>query len=83
VPQTSSEREAAQAAFRGAARALFISGDTIAAFLDLRDARPGRGVHGDARVGDRPPRQGEAGAPAQAGAVPGAEVRRRASTGPT
>ena len=33
MPQTSSEREAAQASFRDAARALFISGDTIAAFL--------------------------------------------------
>lgn len=34
MPQKSSEREAAQAAFHGAARALFISGDTIGAFLD-------------------------------------------------
>ena len=39
MPQTSSEREAAQAAFRGAARALFISGDTIGAFL--ASATPG------------------------------------------
>ena len=29
MPQTSSEREAAQASFRDAARALFISGDTM------------------------------------------------------
>ena len=40
MPQTSSEREAAQAAFRGAARALFISGDTIGAFL--ASATPGQ-----------------------------------------
>lgn len=40
MPQTSSERETAQAAFRGAARAPFISGDTIGAFL--ASATPGR-----------------------------------------
>ena len=40
MPQTSSERETAQAAFRGAARALFISGDTIDAFL--ASATPGQ-----------------------------------------
>ena len=40
MPQTSSERGAAQAAFRAAARALFISGDTIAAFLG--SATPGQ-----------------------------------------
>ena len=40
MPQTSSERETAQAAFRGAARALFISGDTIGAFL--ASATPGQ-----------------------------------------
>lgn len=40
MPQTSSGREAAQAAFRGAARALFISGDTIGAFL--ASATPGQ-----------------------------------------
>ena len=40
MPQTSSEREAAQAAFRGAARALFVSGDTIGAFL--ASATPGQ-----------------------------------------
>lgn len=40
MPQTSSEREAAQAAFCGAARALFISGDTIGAFL--ASATPGQ-----------------------------------------
>lgn len=40
MPQTSSEREAAQASFRDAARALFISGDTIAAFL--ASATPGQ-----------------------------------------
>ena len=40
MPQTSSEREASQAAFRGAARALFISGDTIDAFL--ASATPGQ-----------------------------------------
>ena len=39
MPQTSSERGAAQAGFRGAARALFISGDTIDAFL--ASATPG------------------------------------------
>lgn len=38
--QTSSGRETAQAAFRGAARALFISGDTIGAFL--ASATPGQ-----------------------------------------
>jgi hypothetical protein len=42
----------------------------------LRDAGAGGGVHGDARVGGRPPRQGEAGAPARAGEVPRAEVDR-------
>ena len=40
MPQTSSEREASQAAFRGAARALFISGDTTGAFL--ASATPGQ-----------------------------------------
>lgn len=40
MPQKSSEREAAQEAFRGAARALFISGDTIGAFL--ASATPGQ-----------------------------------------
>lgn len=40
MPTTSSEREAAQASFRDAARALFISGDTIAAFL--ASATPGQ-----------------------------------------
>lgn len=40
MPQTSSERGASQAAFRGAARALFISGDTIDAFL--ASATPGQ-----------------------------------------
>ena len=40
MPQTSSERGAAQASFRAAARALFISGDTIAAFL--ASATPGQ-----------------------------------------
>ncbi len=40
MPRTSPGREAAQAAFRGAARALFISGDTIGAFL--ASATPGR-----------------------------------------
>lgn len=40
MPQTSPGREAAQAAFRGAARALFISGDTIGAFL--ASATPGQ-----------------------------------------
>ena len=40
MPQTSSEREAAQASFCDAARALFISGDTIAAFL--ASATPGQ-----------------------------------------
>lgn len=40
MPLTSSEREAAQAAFRGAARALFVSGDTIGAFL--ASATPGQ-----------------------------------------
>ena len=40
MPQTSSEREAAQAALRAAARALFISGDTIASFLG--SATPGQ-----------------------------------------
>ena len=40
MPQTSSEREAAQASFRDADRALFISGDTIAAFL--ASATPGQ-----------------------------------------
>ena len=40
MPMTSSEREAAQASFRDAARALFISGDTIAAFL--ASATPGQ-----------------------------------------
>ena len=40
MPQTSSEREASQAAFRGAARALCISGDTIDAFL--ASATPGQ-----------------------------------------
>lgn len=40
MPQTSSERGAAQASFRDAARALFISGDTIAAFL--ASATPGQ-----------------------------------------
>lgn len=40
MPQTSSGRETAQAAFRGAARAPFISGDTIGAFL--APATPGR-----------------------------------------
>ena len=35
-----------------------------------RDARAGRGVHGDARVGDRPPRRDAEGAAAQAGEVP-------------
>lgn len=39
MPQTSSERGAAQAAFRAAARALLISGDTIDAFL--ASATPG------------------------------------------
>ena len=33
-------------------------------------------MHGDARVGDRAPRQGEAGAPAQAGEVPRSQVGR-------
>ena len=40
MPQTSPGREAAQAAFRGAARALFVSGDTIGAFL--ASATPGQ-----------------------------------------
>lgn len=40
MPQTSPGREAAQAAFRGAARALFMSGDTIGAFL--ASATPGQ-----------------------------------------
>jgi len=40
MPRTSPGREAAQAAFRGAARALFISGDTIGAFL--ASATPGQ-----------------------------------------
>lgn len=40
MPRTSSEREAAQAAFCDAARALFISGDTIGAFL--ASATPGQ-----------------------------------------
>lgn len=40
MPQTSSGRETAQAAFRGAARAPFISGDTIGA--SLAPATPGR-----------------------------------------
>lgn len=40
MPMTSSEREAAHAAFRGAARALFISGDTIDGFL--AQATPGQ-----------------------------------------
>ena len=40
MPQTSSERGAAQASFRDAARALFITGDTIAAFL--ASATPGQ-----------------------------------------
>jgi len=40
VPQTSSERGVTQASFRDAARALFISGDTIAAFL--ASATPGQ-----------------------------------------
>ena len=40
MPMTSSEREAAQASFRDAARALFISGDTIASFLG--SATPGQ-----------------------------------------
>lgn len=40
MPRTSSEREAARAAFRGAARALFMSGDTIGAFL--ASATPGQ-----------------------------------------
>ncbi|MCI1645940.1 MAG: ATP-binding protein [Olsenella sp.] len=40
MPQTSSERGAARASFRGAARALLVSGDTIAAFL--ASATPGR-----------------------------------------
>ncbi|WP_432285486.1 ATP-binding protein [Parafannyhessea umbonata] len=40
MPQTSSERGVAQASFRDAARALFISGDTIAAFL--ASATPGQ-----------------------------------------
>ena len=40
MPQKSPEREAAQEAFRGAARALFISGDAIGAFL--ASAAPGQ-----------------------------------------
>lgn len=40
MPMTSSEREAAHAAFRAAARALLISGDTIDAFL--ASATPGQ-----------------------------------------
>ena len=40
MPRTSPGREAAQAAFRGAARALFVSGDTIGAFL--ASATPGQ-----------------------------------------
>ena len=40
MPQTSSGRETAQAAFRGAARAPFISGDAIGAFL--APATPGQ-----------------------------------------
>lgn len=40
MPMTSSEREAAHAAFRASARALFISGDTIDAFL--ASATPGQ-----------------------------------------
>lgn len=40
MPRKGSEREAAQEAFRGAARALFISGDTIGAFL--ASATPGQ-----------------------------------------
>lgn len=40
MPQKGSEREAAQEALRGAARALFISGDAIGAFL--ASATPGQ-----------------------------------------
>jgi len=40
MPRTSSGRETAQAAFRGAPRALFMSGDTIGAFL--ASATPGQ-----------------------------------------
>lgn len=40
MPRTSSEREAAQASLRAAARALFISGDTVDAFL--AHATPGQ-----------------------------------------
>ena len=40
MPQTSSERETERAAFRGAARALFMSGDAIGAFL--ASATPGQ-----------------------------------------
>lgn len=40
MPQTSSEREAAQASFRDAARALFISGETIDGFV--ASASPGQ-----------------------------------------
>lgn len=40
MPMTSSEREAAHAAFRASARALFISGDTTGAFL--ASATPGQ-----------------------------------------
>lgn len=40
MPRTSPGHEAAQAAFRGAARALFVSGDTIGAFL--ASATPGQ-----------------------------------------
>ena len=66
MPQTSSGREAAQASFRGAARALFISGDTIGSFL--ASATPGQVAactamleseiaHRDRSRRARPPRQ--------------------------
>lgn len=43
----------------------------------LRDAGAGGGMHGDARVGDRPPRQDEGGEAAPAGEVPRAQGARR------
>lgn len=49
MPQTSSGRDAAQAAFRGAARAPFMSGDTIGAFL--ASATPGQVAAGAAMPG--------------------------------
>ena len=49
MPQRSSEREAAQEAFRGAAGALFISGDTIGAFL--ASATPGQAAACTAMLG--------------------------------